>query len=106
MPRTAVQVSLWSTTGGDLRIPHFIGLHAFQFLPLVAFLLRDQVSEPTRVRLVWTAKFGFLGLLLLTLWQALRAQPMLEPDALTLAAAALLAAGIAIAATAALREAH
>lgn len=31
---TGLFFSHWSTTGGDLRVSHFIGLHAVQFVPL------------------------------------------------------------------------
>ncbi|MBU4465450.1 MAG: hypothetical protein KKH75_06350, partial [Actinobacteria bacterium] len=29
----------WSTVGGDLRIPHFVGMHALQVVPLAAIAL-------------------------------------------------------------------
>ena len=76
----------WSTVGGDLRVGHFIGLHALQLLPLFAWLLtrRPRFSETQRVRLVWTTGLGYLGVMLLTTWQALRAQPLTAPDGLTL----------------------
>ncbi|SCF06343.1 hypothetical protein GA0074695_3204 [Micromonospora viridifaciens] len=91
----------WSTTGGDLRIGHFVGLHALQVLPILAILLNRflgaRLDEPTRVRLLVVAGGAYGVLTMLLTWQALRGQPLLRPDALTLAAGAalLVAAGTA-----------
>ena len=84
----------WSTTGGDLRIAHFVGMHALQGLPLLAAALAavGRLDESTRVRLVRIAAAAWTGLVVLLTWQALRAQPLLAPDATTLAALATLAA--------------
>ena len=77
----------WSTTGGDLRISHFVGLHALQVLPLLAALLAHRsVVEAMRTWIVWSVAVGYLGVVLLLIWQALRAQPLFAPDALTLGA--------------------
>ncbi|MGW5669651.1 hypothetical protein, partial [Micromonospora sp. NPDC003776] len=83
----------WSTTGGDLRIGHFVGLHALQALPILAILLSrwgGRLDEATRVRLLVVAGTAYGSLTVLLTWQALRGQPLLRPDALTLAVAALL----------------
>ncbi len=90
----------WSTTGGDLRVGHFFGLHGLQVLPFLAFLLtrptaRRRLTQRQRVGLIWTAGLGYLGLTLLLTWQAMRAQPLIAPDGTTLMAAGLLAAGVA-----------
>jgi hypothetical protein len=89
----------WSTTGGDLRIGHFIGLHGMQALPILAFLLARygrRLDEAMRGRLVVLAGASYGVLVVLVTWQALRGQPLLRPDMLSLAASTALAAGSAI----------
>jgi hypothetical protein len=86
----------WSTVGGDLRIPHFVGMHALQLMPLFALLLaaladrlpalRDAL---VRRRLIRMAGLGYLGLLAILTWQALRGQSIIHPDSWTLLALGL-----------------
>jgi uncharacterized membrane protein YhaH (DUF805 family) len=83
----------WSTTGGDLRIPHFVGIHALQLLLLLALVmprLLPRVPEQTRWRLIWVAALSYTGVLALLTWQALRGQPLVRPDLTTAVAFGLL----------------
>lgn len=81
----------WSTTGGDLRIPHFVGMHALQGLPLLAIALESLAPRvrvlrdaAKRLRLVALASIAWAAVVALTCWQALRGQSIVAPDALTL----------------------
>ncbi|MFJ6621592.1 hypothetical protein ACIQOW_28970 [Kitasatospora sp. NPDC091335] len=106
---TGLPVTDWSTLGGDLRVPHFVGLHAFQVLPLVGFLLVTRprgLPERHRVALVWTAALAYLGLVLLLTWQALRSQPVTAADVVTVASVLALAAAAGTAVLAVLRHAR
>jgi hypothetical protein len=91
----------WSTTGGDLRIGHFVGLHSLQALPILAIVLSrffgTRLDERSRVRLLVVAGAAYGVLTMLLTWQALRGQPLLRPDALTLAAVAAVATATATA---------
>jgi hypothetical protein len=93
----------WSTVGGDLRIGHFVGLHGLQALPLLALLLHRffaaRLTVATRARLLLVAGTAYAILVVMLTWQALRAQPLLQPDALTLTAWSALALATATAAT-------
>jgi len=75
----------WSTIGGDLRIPHFWGLHGLQALPLLALgLMRLQsLTDRQRRRLLTLGGLAYAGVFGLLLQQALRAQPLLAPDVWT-----------------------
>jgi len=75
----------WSTAGGDLRVPHFIGLHALQLMPLIGLALGRRFRDrPTlAVNLTRHAAFAYFGVVLTTLVQALRGQPVLAPDTIT-----------------------
>ncbi|MEV6953058.1 hypothetical protein [Streptomyces sp. NPDC051183] len=102
-------VTGWASTGGDLRIAHFVGMHALQVLPLLALGLTFAARRygwaadtGVRPRLVLVAGAGYAGLVGLVTWQALRGQPLTSPDGATLTAAAALAGAVAAAAGAVL----
>jgi hypothetical protein len=79
----------WSREYGDLRIAHFLGLHALQLLPLLALAVaRRGWQENNRVRTVWAAAASYVSLFVLLLWQALRGQSVIAPDATTMIALA------------------
>lgn len=42
----------WSRTGGDLRVAHFVGLHAMQGIPIIGYLVRKMPAGRT---VVWTS---------------------------------------------------
>ncbi|MGW4636651.1 hypothetical protein [Nocardia sp. NPDC004415] len=109
----AMPITHWSTTGGDLRVPHFVGLHGIQVLLVLAVALtalaprhRWLRAESTRAALLGVAVIGYFGLLTLVLWQALRGQPLTAPDAGTLAAAAAVALFVGGGVTAVYRRAR
>jgi hypothetical protein len=88
----------WSTVGGDLRVGHFVGIHALQVLPLLAATLAALGwASGRRRRAVWVAAGGYLGLVALLTWQALRGQALVAPDGLTLLSLAVLVVAVGIA---------
>ena len=90
----------WSVEHGDLRVPHFIGLHALQVLPVIGLLLwRRRIEDRRRARLIVVAGGSYAALFLILIWQALRGQALVSPDALTLSVFvvwAALTAGMAV----------
>lgn len=76
----------WSTEGGDLRVPHFVGMHALQALPLGLLALEwasarvPILRDPqVRLRLIRIAAIAVAGMLGLLTWQALAGQPVTAP---------------------------
>ena len=78
----------WSRDHGDLRVPHFIGLHAVQVLPLMALALQRVRGRSRRLRLVGAGLASYAWLFAVLLWQALRGDPLLSLDGMTGAALA------------------
>jgi hypothetical protein len=88
-----IPVTGWSREYGDLRVPHFIGLHAVQALALIALGLRKwRRPESVRVKAVLAAAASYASLFLLLLWGALRGQSVVAPDATALASIGIWAA--------------
>ncbi|MES3036128.1 MAG: hypothetical protein V4813_19135 [Gemmatimonadota bacterium] len=75
----SLPVTGWSRTHGDLRIPHFIGLHALQLLPLFVLAIRalrrrrDDAAERSALTLAAGASVALFATALL---QALAGHPL------------------------------
>jgi hypothetical protein len=77
----------WSTQHGDLRVGHFVGTHALQIIPLLGLWVSRRRLKPwSKMQLLVIGFVGYVGLFVLTTWQALRGQALFQPDAPTLAA--------------------
>jgi hypothetical protein len=80
----------WSRDHGDLRVAHFLGLHALQILPLATLVFaRRGWQDIQRIRMVWAISASHVSLFALLLWQALRGQSVTAPDAVMMTALAL-----------------
>jgi hypothetical protein len=65
----------WSRTGGDLRVAHFIGLHAMQFIPLAGWLAWR--IAPAATRSVVIAATAFVSAITLSVFvQAVMGQAL------------------------------
>jgi hypothetical protein len=73
----------WSTQAGDLRISHFLGLHALQVLPLIAVVLSIVVTNYfiRRAIIIGTAE-AYTLLIAFTYVQALLGETIVQPSTL------------------------
>jgi hypothetical protein len=96
----------WSTVAGDLRIPHFVGMHAMQVLPLVAILIELAArrvsalrSVTTRFRILVVAAVLYVSVLAVLTVQAVIGESIVRPDAVIATVTAALFLGAAAAVT-------
>ena len=82
----------WSTIGGDLRIPHFVGMHALQAIPLFLIALEFASRRIHRLRssevrrgLVAIAIAAYSAFLAVLTVQAIMGQSIVRPDATVIA---------------------
>ncbi|WP_303311816.1 hypothetical protein [Hymenobacter sp. BT730] len=66
----------WSTRAGDLRLAHFLGLHALQLVPLLGWWLAHRLPRRA-VLLTWLGTACYAGLVAFLFVQALQGQPFI-----------------------------
>ena len=74
-------ITRWSTEHGDLRVAHFVGMHALQILPLLLLAFRavrgGTNEAPERVLLIATSA-AYAAFVVVILLQALHGQPFVS----------------------------
>jgi len=106
----------WSTAAGDLRVPHFLGMHALQALPLLVLALSlvarwwpaaaAVLTARTRLQLVALASAGWAAALGLLTWQALVGQSVVAPAGAVLVVSSAVALALVGAAAAVIARAR
>jgi hypothetical protein len=69
-------VTGWSTRHGDLRVAHFVGLHALQVLPILTLVAFRGRGERARLRLTLAAASAYALVYITLLVQALSGAPL------------------------------
>jgi len=69
-----IPITNWSLRYGDLRIAHFLGMHALQVLPLVGFYIFKSSRGVVFVSILYAV------LVVTTFVQALRGKPLIRQD--------------------------
>ncbi len=101
----------WSTVAGDLRIPHLVGMHALQALPLFVLLLEmlsvrvPALRDPRRrSRLVVLAVATLASTVVLLTSQALIGQSIVAPSGIVLTGGIALSVAAVVAAIVLMRS--
>lgn len=65
----------WSRGGGDLRVAHFFGLHAMQFVPLAAWAFSRVLRPKAGLASIWAFAAAYSAFTMFTFAQALGGRP-------------------------------
>jgi hypothetical protein len=67
----------WSREHGDLRVAHFVGMHALQVLPLAGYWI-SRSRSPERVKVAYGAVIFlvYLGVMASLFWMAWLGRPL------------------------------
>jgi len=70
----------WSTTGGDFRVSHFLGIHALQILPIAGWIIGQMEGLPMRAKptAVVAVSAGYALLMGFAFLQAMNGVPLVR----------------------------